>query len=233
MKCLSHFLIKLIALCAVLIGQFVYADDFASISDHIGKTAGVQSCTKGYNLFAGKIGYQQPLIKGALPFVIDYQAAIRADGLSGMDYFIGQSQQGAADWGNNYSSFMLVQSGSGSAIYQFKLLGSNESYIFISVNGVLKRAYVYGGLSSLGGGFLSTDTREITLTQSGSSFIVKKDGISYTFGSSTILNTGAYAAPTTNLLRITSMVDPRGKSLSLNYDANNNLMLVKDNRNNT
>jgi hypothetical protein len=76
----------------IFVGQFAFADDFASISNQLSKAGNIHSCTKGYDLLSGQIGTQQPLIKGALPFVLNYQAAVRADAMSALVYSLNQNE---------------------------------------------------------------------------------------------------------------------------------------------
>ncbi len=194
-------------------------------------------------MLEGSVAHSVPLIKGALPFTLNYNANLRALGGGTLLYYTSKAEMGVPDIDSNYSGFFLNGTLAPkdstkvyNNVYIFRLPGSNTVYFFAkSLNGSLSRIYTTGGTASLGSYFESPTTREITMTQVGTSFVIRKDGVVYTTNAAVpyILDTNpAQQGGSFTLSRFGSISYPSGTRLTLSYDANQYLMTVNDNRNN-
>ena len=224
--------------------QLSAANTRADIAYHAAKTPGIESVTKGYNLLEGSIAHSVPLIKGALPFTLNYNANLRALGGGTLLYYTSKAEMGVPDIDSNYSGFFLngtLKPKDSTKVYNnvyiFRLPGSNTVYFFAKLpSGSLSRIYTTGGTASLGSHFESPITREVTMTQMGTSFVIRKDGVVYTTNAAVpyILDTNpAQQEGSFTLSRFGSISYPSGTRLTLSYDVNQYLMTVNDNRNNS
>lgn len=68
---------------------------------------GIQSCTKGYGLLSGDVGYSTNQIKGQLPYTLNYRAPLRQN-LSAAQNFE-QPEESTSGWTDNYQSHVITQ----------------------------------------------------------------------------------------------------------------------------
>ncbi|WP_155757847.1 RHS repeat domain-containing protein [Acinetobacter beijerinckii] len=71
------------------------------------RSAGIQSCTVGYNVLSGDVNYQQQLITGKLPYSFNYKAPLRLNISSAQEF--AQPENSTLGWSDNYQSSILIQ----------------------------------------------------------------------------------------------------------------------------
>lgn len=101
-----HVLIALILLNSLTRSAFadpdVVAQNYAAAS-----APGIQSCTKGYGLLSGDVGYSTTQIQGQLPYTLNYRAPLRQN-LSAAQSFE-QPEESTSGWTDNYQSHVITQ----------------------------------------------------------------------------------------------------------------------------
>ncbi|WP_333663669.1 RHS repeat domain-containing protein [Acinetobacter sp.] len=91
-----------------LFSQLVYAaPDIVAQNYASARSPGIQSCTVGYDLMSGDVGYGQSLINGALPYSLNYRAPLRQN-LSAAQVFA-QPEESSLGWTDNYQAHVFVQ----------------------------------------------------------------------------------------------------------------------------
>lgn len=91
-----------------LFSPLVYAaPDIVAQNYASARAPGIQSCTAGYDLMSGDIGYAQSLINGVLPYSLNYRAPLRQN-LSATQVFA-QPEESSLGWTDNYQTHVIVQ----------------------------------------------------------------------------------------------------------------------------
>lgn len=235
-----NILLKKIAiLCVWFYAIATYAvtnTDYTALSNNLAMTPGIQAKTQGYDLLSGKIIQNIPLVKGNIPFTMQYHASLRLNGEGGPDLYQELDEGGVADWTNEYSGQIITSTAptTNQSTFIIQLPGSSEKYLITKDGaGTIKRLYYTGGGQFPTQSFYSNNLREISFSQLNGAIIVEKDGIKYTAAISKSLDSvfGNTTIPS-YLFRFTKIEYLDGKKLKLSYDNNVNLIQVKDNRNN-
>jgi RHS repeat-associated protein len=101
-----HVLIALILLNSLT--RSASADPDVVAQNYAAATApGIQSCTKGYGLLSGDVGYSTTQIQGQLPYTLNYRAPLRQN-LSAAQSFE-QPEESTSGWTDNYQSHVITQ----------------------------------------------------------------------------------------------------------------------------
>lgn len=130
-RCL-RLLIALILLSGVM--RSASADPDVVAQNYAAATApGIQSCTKGYGLLSGDVGYSMTQIQGQLPYTLNYRAPLRQN-LSAAQSFE-QPEESTSGWTDNYQSHVITQTISTNTIqYQALTYSWAGSYYNISTS---------------------------------------------------------------------------------------------------
>lgn len=232
LKKIKYIILHIFYLLILLFTPLTYAVEVGDISNHATKTPGITTVTQGYDL-SGKINYSKVLIKGALPFVMTYDAALKDDNQSGINMYDEILDHGVADWSNNYYGVILVDNAQ--TIYSIQLPGSSERFIFFKINDELRRYYYSGGSSSgLSDIFYTAAQTDVNIQRNGMVITIIKDGVKYIAESYTGFGGYSGGGSTTDYrYKFTKIVAPNGTIISLDYDSNQNLKKISDNRNNS
>ena len=208
------------------------AVDYSALSNNLAELPGIQSTTKGYDLLSGKVTQSVSLVKGSIPFTMQYQASLRLSSDGGVDYYQNLDEGGVADWSNEYSGYIMTNSAlpSGMRIFIIQLPGSREKLLINFMDGKWKRIYYSGSGQSPAQTFTSENLKDIAFSEIGNTVIIVKDGVTYTAATS---KTFTSFGKTSKLLKFTQIKFQNGRQLNLTYDNGVNLIQVKDNRNNT
>lgn len=101
-----HVLIALILLNSLI--RTAFADPDVVAQNYAAATApGIQSCTQGYGLLSGDVGYSSTQIQGQLPYTLNYRAPLRQN-LSAAQSFE-QPEESTSGWTDNYQSHVITQ----------------------------------------------------------------------------------------------------------------------------
>lgn len=216
---------------------FAAGTDYSALTNNLAIEPGIQGATKGYDLLSGKVTQNIPLVKGNLPFTMQYHATLRLEGENGPNLYQELDEGGVADWTNEYSGYVITSTipSVNTSVFIIQLPGSSEKYLVVNEGGkLLKRIYHSGAGQFEAKTFYSENLRDISFKQVNSSIVIVKDGVKYTasiyknmesvFGSTTIPS---------YLYKFTEIQYQDGRKLNLSYDNGYNLVQVKDNRNNT
>lgn len=216
---------------------FAAGTDYSALTNNLAIEPGIQGATKGYDLLSGKVTQNIPLVKGNLPFTMQYHATLRLEGENGPNLYQELDEGGVADWTNEYSGSVITSTipSVNTSVFIIQLPGSSEKYLVVNEGGkLLKRIYHSGAGQFEAKTFYSENLRDISFKQVNSSIVIVKDGVKYTasiyknlesvFGSTTIPS---------YLYKFTEIQYQDGRKLNLSYDNGYNLVQVKDNRNNT
>ena len=103
-RCFIAFLITQI----LFVLQCAYANpDVVAQNYAAARSAGIQSCTVGYDVLSGDINYQQQLIVGKLPYTLAYKAPLRLNLSSAQEF--AQPENSTLGWSDNYQSSIMIQ----------------------------------------------------------------------------------------------------------------------------
>lgn len=210
----------------------VAATDYTALTNNLAALPGIQPQTQGYDFLSGQVTQRVPLVKGAIPFSMQYHASLRLSSDGGVDYYQELDEGAIADWSNEYSGYIITNptpGTNGERAFIIRLPGSSEKHIIAYMGGKWKRIYYSGSGAAPAQTFTSEDMRDISFSETNGVVTVIKDGITYTAGISKPLNS---FGKTDKLLKFTSIKFQDGKLLTLSYDNGINLIEVKDNRNN-
>ncbi|MDO7540441.1 RHS repeat-associated core domain-containing protein [Acinetobacter nosocomialis] len=216
---------------------FAAGTDYSALTNNLALEPSIQGATKGYDLLSGKVIQNIPLVKGNLPFTMQYHASLRLESEGGANLYQELDEGGLADWSNEYSGQVITSTipSSNTSVFIIQLPGSSEKYLISREEGkILKRIYYNGAGQFEAKTFYSEYLRDISFNQINGSIVIVKDGVKYTasiyknmesvFGSTTIPS---------YLYKFTEIQYQDGRKLNLSYDNGYNLVQVKDNRNNT
>lgn len=209
--------------------------DYSSLSNNLALAPGLQATTQGYDLLSGKVIQNIPLVKGNIPFTMQYHASLRLEGEGGANLYQELNEGGVADWSNEYSGNIVTSTGTnGVQVFLIQLPNSSEKIIITKDQGKFKRLYSNGAGQFEAKTFYSEDLRDISFSQLNDALVIIKDGVKYTAGISTGLSSvfGSVTIPS-YIFKFTAIEFQDGRKLNLTYDNGYNLIQVKDNRNNT
>lgn len=236
MKTVYKKIILLITIYFFTIASYAITSiDHTALSNNLAVSPGIQSKTLGYDLLSGKVIQNIPLVRGNLPFSMQYHASLRLGNEAGVDLYQELDEGGIADWTNEYSGSVVTStSADKTSTFIIQLPGSSEKYIITKDSiGKFRRLYYTGGGQFASQTFYSTILRDISFSQANGAIIIVKDGIKYTAAVSKILSSvfGKTTIPS-YLFKFTQIEFMDGRKLTLSYDNGTNLVQVKDNRNN-
>ncbi|MGA6136394.1 RHS repeat domain-containing protein [Acinetobacter dispersus] len=208
------------------------ATDYTALTNNLAALPGIKSQTQGYDFLSGKVTQSIPLVKGPIPFTMQYHASLRLSSDGGVDYYQELDEGAVADWSNEYSGYIITNptpGTNGERAFIIQLPGNSEKHIIAYMGGKWKRIYYAGSGAAPAQTFTSEDLRDISFSETNGVVTIIKDGVTYTAGISKTLNS---FGKTDKLLKFTSIKFQDGKVLTLSYDNGINLIEVKDNRNN-
>lgn len=208
------------------------ATDYTALTNNLAALPGIQPQTQGYDFLSGKVSQNIPLVKGPIPFSMQYHASLRLSSDGGVDYYQELDEGAVADWSNEYSGYIITNptpGTNGERAFIVQLPGSSEKYIIAYIGGKWKRIYYSGSGAAPAQTFTSEDMRDLSFSEVNGVVTIIKDGVTYTAGISKPLTS---FGKTDKLLKFTSIKFQDGKLLTLSYDNAINLIEVKDNRNN-
>ena len=208
------------------------ATDYTALSNNLAALPDLQSSTQGYDLLGGKVVQNVPLVKGQIPFSMQYHASLRLSSDGGVDYYQELDEGGVADWSNEYSGYILTNitpGTNGERAFIIKLPQSSDKLIVAYMAGKWKRIYYSGSGAAPAQTFTSEDMRDIIFSESNGVITIIKDGITYI---ANISKTFDSFGKSDKLLKFTSIKFQDGRQLTLSYDSGVNLIEVRDNRNN-
>lgn len=241
---MNNLLKKITMFCVWFYAVTTYAvtnTDYSALSNNLAITPGIQAKTQGYDLLSGKVIQNIPLVQGSIPFSMQYHASLRLNSEGGPDLYQELEEGGIADWTNEYSGYVITSTAPSTSTtpnvstFIIQLPGSSEKYIVTKdANGVFKRLYYSGGGQFPTQSFYSTSLRDISFSQVNGALVISKDGTKYTAAIYKTLDSvfGSTTIPS-YIYKFTKIEFQNGKKLNLNYDSSNNLIQIKDNRNNT
>lgn len=233
---IAHYLQVFITL--VLFGclmRSASADPDVVAQNYAAATApGIQSCTKGYGLLSGDVGYSTNQIQGQLPYTLNYRAPLRQN-LSAAQSFE-QPEESTSGWTDNYQSHVITQTISTNTVqYQtvnynwngsyyhltttnpattasfaanvlrVRLPGESSDTVFKEQNGVFSRLYSADAIRDFNNTAIqslpwNSNLGEYSLSRSGSTLNIIKNGITYAVASPTY--TMAPVATYTNTINL-------------------------------
>jgi RHS repeat-associated protein len=79
----------------------VIAQNYASA-----ESPGIQSCTAGYGLLAGDVGYSKTQIQGALPYTLGYRGGLRGNLSNAL--VMESQEESTSGWTDNYQSYVTT-----------------------------------------------------------------------------------------------------------------------------
>lgn len=215
--------------------SFAAGTDYSSLSNNLAFAPGLQATTQGYDLLSGKVVQNVPLVKGNIPFTMQYHASLRLEGEGGVNLYQELDEGGIADWTNEYSGYVITSTAPSTNVSTFiiQLPRSSEKYIITKDGGKFKRLYYNGAGQFEAKTFYSDNLKDISFNQVNGAIVIVKDGVKFTASISKILesNFGASAIQA-YLFKFTEIQYQDGRKLNLVYDNGYNLIQVKDNRNN-
>lgn len=218
--------------------------DYSALSNNLALAPGLQATTQGYDLIGGKVIQNIPLVKGNIPFTMQYHATLRLDSEQGANLYQELDEGGVGDWTNEYSGYIVTGPAQATdpstgvtkdvTIFGIQLPGSSEKYIITRDNeGVIMRLYYTGGGQVPSRSFYSGNLRDISFTQINSAIVIVKDGVKYTASISKRLDSPfANTTATSYMYKFSKIEFQDGRYLNLIYDSAVNLIQVNDNRNN-
>ncbi|WP_151763982.1 RHS repeat domain-containing protein [Acinetobacter soli] len=209
--------------------------DYSALSNNLATVPEIQGATQGYDFLSGKVVQNIPLVKGSIPFTMQYHASLRLDSEAGVNFYQELDEGGVADWTNEYSGYVMTSTNTSTnvSIFVIQLPGNGEKYLLSKEGGKFKRVYYNGGGQFEAKTFYSENLRDISFNQVNGSIVIVKDGIKYTASIYKNLESvfGSKPMPS-NLYKFTEIQFQNGRKLNLSYDSGYNLIQVKDNRNN-
>lgn len=240
MKAMFKKIIPLLVWFFVATTYAATSTDYSALSNNLAISPGIQAKSVGYDLLSGKIIQNIPLVKGNLPFSMQYHASLRLNSESGPDLYQELDEGGIADWTNEYSGSIITSTAPSNSVtpnvstFIIQLPGSSEKYLITKdPDGTVKRLYYSGGGQFPVQSFYSNNLRDISFSQANGILVIIKDGIKYTAAISKSLDSvfGSTNLPSF-LFKFTQIEFTDGRKLNLNYDSGINLIQIKDNRNN-
>lgn len=206
--------------------------EITGLANNLAEIPGIRSTTQGQDALSGKLIKSIPLIKGNIPFSMNYETTLRYSSDTAVDYYQNLQEGAVANWTNEYSNYIMTDGNAGNqgSVYIIQLPGNSEKIYFVYDQGKWKRIYYSIGGFSSAQTFLSDDTRDVKLLTTGPVVTIVKDGVTYIANISTTYNV---LTKSDTLMKFTKIIYQDGRQLTLSYDNGINLVQVKDNRNNT
>ena len=97
-----------LVLCSLLLSWSAHASDVVAQHYAAANAPSVQSvCTAGYDLLSGNVATSKPLIQGALPYVLSYNAPLRQNVSAAQNFTTPEHTN--SGWSDNYQSYVQTR----------------------------------------------------------------------------------------------------------------------------